>query len=92
MRANAIKFNGAGTPVAEESVQIFEFVKSQIEESRGELADLEEAVQEQLSTKPKKKTKSRAASKANSMGESGTGSGDTWADIDFDNLLSDDSD
>jgi len=90
MRANAIKFNGAGTPIAEESVQIFEFAKSKIEESRGEFADLEEAVQEQLSTKPKKKrTKSRA--KANSSAEAAAASGDSWADIDFDNL-SDDSD
>ena len=94
MRANAIKFNGAGTAIAEEGVQIFEVVKSKVEESRGELADLEEAVQEQMSTKPKKKrTKSKASSKAMSPAEAAmaAASGDSWADIDFDDL-SDDSD
>lgn len=90
MRANAIKFNGAGVPIAEEGVQIFEFVKSKIEESRGEFADLEEAVQEQLSTKPKKKKKSRS-SKTSASAEAAAASGDSWADIDFGNL-SDDSD
>jgi len=76
MRANAIKFNGAGVPIAEEGVQIFEFVKSKIEESRGEFADLEEAVQEQLSTKPKKKKKSRS-SKASASAEAAAASGST---------------
>lgn len=92
MRANAIKFNGAGTAIAEEGVQIFEMVKTKVEESRGELADLEEAVQEQMSTKPtkkQKKTKSKTKSKAMSPGDAA--SGDSWADIDFDNL-SEDSD
>ncbi|KAL3943904.1 MAG: hypothetical protein SGBAC_002021 [Bacillariaceae sp.] len=92
MRANAIKFNGAGTAIAEEGVQIFEMVKTKVEESRGELADLEEAVQEQMSTKPtkkQKKAKSKTKSKAMSPGDAA--SGDTWADIDFDNL-SEDSD
>lgn len=91
MRANAIKFNGAGTPIAEEAAQIFELAKSKIEESRGEFADLEEAVQEQMNTKPKKKKRSRASSKASSLAEAAAAaSGDSWAEIDFDNL-SDDS-
>jgi len=92
MRANAIKFNGAGTAIAEEGVQIFDIVKSRIEESRGELADLEEAVQEQLSTKPKKKkTKTKVKAMSPAEAAMAAASGDTWADIDFDNL-SDDSD
>mmetsp|Transcript_17160 Transcript_17160/g.41757 ORF Transcript_17160/g.41757 Transcript_17160/m.41757 type:complete len:1420 (+) Transcript_17160:199-4458(+) len=92
MRANAIKFNGAGTAIAEEGVQIFDIVKTRIEESRGELADLEEAVQEQLSTKPKKKkTKTKVKAMSPAEAAMAAASGDTWADIDFDNL-SDDSD
>ena len=93
MRANAIKFNGAGTPIAEEAAQIFELAKSKIEESRGEFTDLEEAVQEQMNTKPKKKKRSRASSKASSLADAAaaaSASGDSWAEIDFDNL-SDDS-
>lgn len=94
MKANAIKFNGPGTQIAEEAIQIFEFVKSKIEESRGELASLEEAVQEQMDSKPKKKAKkTKTTVRANnaSSGSAAASANDNWADIDFDNL-SDDSD
>eukprot|EP00934_Nitzschia_sp_Nitz4_P004104 Nitzschia sp. Nitz4//scaffold390_size11914//842//8150//NITZ4_009014-RA/size11914-snap-gene-0.14-mRNA-1//-1//CDS//3329550186//4094//frame0 len=57
MKSNAIKFNGAGTLIAEEGCAIYDIVKEKVAESRAELTHLEEAVQEQMSGKPKKKKK-----------------------------------
>ena len=43
-------------------MSIYQTVKEKIEESRGELTHLEEAVEEQMSSKPKKKRKSPKSS------------------------------
>jgi len=74
MKSNAIKFNGPGHVIAEEGAAIYQIVKDKIEEGRGELTHLEQAVEEQLSIKPKKKKKknskgSPAGSNAGSTGE-----------------------
>lgn len=60
--------------IAEEGAAIYQIVKDKIEEGRGELTHLEQAVEEQLSIKPKKKKKknskgSPAGSNAGSTGE-----------------------
>lgn len=88
MKSNAVKFNGAGTIIADEGVQIFQIVKDKLEQERGELAHLEEQVQEQLSSKPKKRRKSKASAKS---GGFDMGSADVWASVNFDDI-SDDSD
>jgi Bromodomain len=55
MRKNAVKFNGATSPIAQEAVAIYDFVNSQIEANRQEFTELEEAVSDMYSGKPKKK-------------------------------------
>eukprot|EP00581_Thalassiosira_minuscula_P003003 CAMPEP_0183742818 /NCGR_PEP_ID=MMETSP0737-20130205/64894_1 /TAXON_ID=385413 /ORGANISM="Thalassiosira miniscula, Strain CCMP1093" /LENGTH=2014 /DNA_ID=CAMNT_0025978411 /DNA_START=21 /DNA_END=6066 /DNA_ORIENTATION=+ len=55
MKKNAIKFNGKGSPLANEAVEIWEFVKSTVEENRQEFDQMEEAVRDQMSGKKKKK-------------------------------------
>jgi exopolyphosphatase/pppGpp-phosphohydrolase len=57
MKSNAIKFNGQANSIAQEAVAIHEYVKDQIDSNREELSALEEAVEEQMSTKPTKKKK-----------------------------------
>uniref|UniRef100_A0A7S2VAW6 Bromo domain-containing protein n=1 Tax=Entomoneis paludosa TaxID=265537 RepID=A0A7S2VAW6_9STRA len=71
MKSNAIKFNGEGNQIAQEAIAIYEFVGDQIQASRSELSKLEAAVDDQMSTKPKKKRKGAAGKKkkgSNSMG------------------------
>jgi hypothetical protein len=70
-------FSGSGTLIAEEGAAIYEVVKEKIEEGRGELTHLEEAVKDQMSGKPKKKRKKKGspkASGASSASGSNTGS------------------
>lgn len=55
MKKNAIKFNSAQHPIAQEAVAIYDFVKSQIEASRQEFTQLEEAVTDMFNGKPKRK-------------------------------------
>lgn len=55
MKRNAIKFNTSQSPIAQEAVAIYDFVKSQIDASRQEFNELEEAVADMFSGKPKKK-------------------------------------
>jgi hypothetical protein len=55
MKSNAVKFNGAANPIALEAVAIYDFVKNQIEASRNEFTPLEDAVDQIMSGKPKKK-------------------------------------
>ena len=62
MKANAVKFNGPTNAIALEAVAIYDFVKNQIESSRGELTALEEEVDEIMSGK--------AASKKIKIGKS----------------------
>lgn len=57
MKTNAIKFNGKGTPLANEAVEIWEFVETTIEQNREEFNQMEAAVKDQMSWKKKKKTK-----------------------------------
>jgi len=57
MKSNAIKFNGPGASISEEAATIYDQVRENIESSRAELSHLEEAVDEQLNTKPKKRRK-----------------------------------
>lgn len=69
MKTNAIKFNGQASPITQEAIAIFEYVRDQIESSRSEFLQLEVDVQEQMSGKPKKKkklgTKKSSASSSN---------------------------
>mmetsp|Transcript_7451 Transcript_7451/g.12004 ORF Transcript_7451/g.12004 Transcript_7451/m.12004 type:complete len:142 (+) Transcript_7451:2161-2586(+) len=57
MKTNAIKFNGKGTPLANEAVEIWEFVETTIEQNREEFNQMEAAVKDQMSWKKKKKAK-----------------------------------
>lgn len=50
MKNNAVKFNGAQNQIAEEAVEIFKFVKDQIEASRSEFNPLETEVAELMSS------------------------------------------
>ena len=58
MKNNAIKFNGQGTPIAQEATAIYDYVKDKIESNRSELTSLEQQVEDQMSGKPQKKKKS----------------------------------
>ena len=93
MKSNAIKFNGAGTLIADESAEIYKFAQDKIEENRGEFTHLEEAVKEQMSSKPKKKRKTKAAPKAahGSGFNLGSPGADMWDDFNFDDISSDES-
>jgi hypothetical protein len=64
MKSNAIKFNGQANPISQEAVSIHDFVRDQVESKRAELSALEEAVSEQMSTKPKKKRKTGTTKKS----------------------------
>lgn len=55
MKNNAIKFNGKGSPLANEAVEIWTFVKNTIAQNREEFDEMEEAVREQKNGKKKKK-------------------------------------
>jgi hypothetical protein len=59
--------------IAEEGAAIYEVVKDKLDESRAEFSHLEEAVEEQMSTKPKKRRKSggNASSPASSAANMG---------------------
>lgn len=66
MKQNAIKFNGKNSPLGIEAVEIWQFVKTTIEQDREEFDQMEEAVRDQMSGKKKKKAKSKASSDASS--------------------------
>ncbi len=94
MKSNAIKFNGAGALISEEAIAIYQIVKDKVDESRAELTHLEEAVQEQMSGKPKKR-KNKGSSKGGGTPGSGfAGSGSEIMDLDFnfDGISDSDSD
>ena len=78
--------------IADEGAAIYQVVKDKIDETRGELTHLEEAVVEQMSEKPKKKKKRGAANKANSSPASTAASIDLPDDFNLDGIDSDDSD
>lgn len=90
MKSNAIKFNGIGTLIADEACTIYQVVKDKIDESRGELTHLEEAVEEQMNSKPKKKRRNKSSPK--NSGDSGYNMGaGMWDNFNIDDI-SDDSD
>lgn len=66
MKMNAIKFNGKGSPLANEAVEIWQFVKSTTEQHKQEFNEMEEAVSDQMSGKKKKKAKSKSDTTSNS--------------------------
>lgn len=66
MKNNAIKFNGEGNTISQEAIAIYEFVKDTIDAQRTELEDLEAAVEDQMTTKPKKKRKKSAGRSSSS--------------------------
>lgn len=66
MKNNAIKFNGETNTISQEAIAIYEFVKDTIDSQRSELEDLEAAVEDQMTTKPKKKRKKSAGAKFSS--------------------------
>ena len=53
MRNNAVKFNGELSPISIEAKEIYESVKSTIEQNRDEFKQMEQAVVDQLSGKKK---------------------------------------
>lgn len=59
MKKNAIKFNGETAYISNSALSIYEFVKSQLDINRKELAELEGAISEYWSTggNPPKKQK-----------------------------------
>jgi hypothetical protein len=65
---------GTGSLIAEEGAAIYEVVKDKLDESRAEFSHLEEAVEEQMSTKPKKRRK-KSAGKASSPASSAANMG-----------------
>lgn len=97
MKSNAVKFNGEGSPIAQEAISIYDYVRDQVDSSRDELNSLEEAVKELMSGKPKKKkkkglSKSHAAaggSNVASFGGVSVNLGDLSQSIHFDGIDSD---
>ena len=47
MKNNAIKFNGQESPIAQEAISIYDYVKNKIESNRSELIRLEQQVEDQ---------------------------------------------
>lgn len=93
MKNNAIKFNGQANAIAQEAIAIQDYVKDQIESSRAELSALEEAVEDQMNTKPKKKkkglSKKAASSTTASVGGVSVNIGDLSQSMHFDGVDSD---
>lgn len=61
MRKNAVNFNGKESPLAIEATEIYEFVKATIEQNKEEFDQMEEAVEDQINTGRRKKSKSTKA-------------------------------
>lgn len=57
MKNNAIKFNGEASPIAQEAVSIYNFVKDKVEAQRDELTALEVAVTDQMGSGERKQPK-----------------------------------
>ena len=66
MRRNAIKFNGEQSPFSTEAKEIYEFVKSTIDQNRDEFNEMEQAVVDQLAGKKTSKKKGGSASATSS--------------------------
>lgn len=63
MRRNAVKFNTKASPLAVEATEIYEMVKSTIEQNREELNQMEEAVRDHFENNGRKKRKASKSSK-----------------------------
>ena len=97
MKNNAIKFNGEASPIAQEAIAIFNFVKDQVASSRPEFEALEAAVEDQYGgnkqTKGRKKKTKKAQAKSASAGGVNVGLGDLRSStMGLDDIDSDDSD
>ena len=57
MKKNAINFNGKNSDLASEATEIYQFVKTTIEQNRDEFDQMEEAVEDQINNGRKKKAK-----------------------------------
>ena len=82
MRDNAIKFNGVGHALAKEASSIHDFVKTFIEQNRGEFTAMEEAVDDQLNAG--KKRSSRASTPSDGMSKAPKGK---TATVTFDGIV-----
>lgn len=63
MKRNAINFNGKDSKLGSDATDIYEFVKTTIEQNRDEFDQMEEAVEDQINGRKKKKLKSAAKGK-----------------------------
>ncbi|KAG7357332.1 DUF3591 domain containing protein [Nitzschia inconspicua] len=59
MKSNALKFNGADSVIGAEASAIYDMVCKRVEANRAELSHLEEAVADQMNTKPPKKRRKK---------------------------------
>jgi hypothetical protein len=62
MRRNAIKYNGEQSPFSIEAKEIYDFVKTTIDQNRDEFNEMEQAVVDQLAGKKKSSKKSTSSS------------------------------
>lgn len=72
MRKNAFKFNGELSPISAEAKEIYEFVKSTIDQNRDEFNQMEQAVVDQLSGKKKSSKKKSASTSSATSSSAGT--------------------
>lgn len=84
---NAIKFNGAGTILANEATAIFDYVKKEVADNRAQFDEMEEAVEDQMNGSRKRKKKGSKISPPKSK-TGGTDKGGTskTADIFLDGI------
>eukprot|EP00984_Skeletonema_dohrnii_P007329 scaffold2651_cov137-Skeletonema_dohrnii-CCMP3373.AAC.1 len=72
MRKNAIKFNGEQSPISAEAKEIYESVKSTIDQNRDEFNQMEQAVVDQLAGKKKTSKKKGASASTATSSSAGT--------------------
>jgi hypothetical protein len=72
MKKNAIKFNGEQNDISTEAKEIYEFVKSTIEQNRDEFNQMEQAVVDQLAGKKKTSKKKGGSTSAATSSSAGT--------------------
>lgn len=68
MKMNAIKFNGEGSPIAQEATAIHTLVKNMVDTNREELAKLEDSVDELMSGASKKAKKQKRSGNTTTVG------------------------
>mmetsp|Transcript_28066 Transcript_28066/g.56389 ORF Transcript_28066/g.56389 Transcript_28066/m.56389 type:complete len:105 (+) Transcript_28066:4889-5203(+) len=72
MRKNAFKFNGEQSPISAEAKEIYESVKSTIDQNRDEFNQMEQAVVDQLAGKKKTSKKKGASASTATSSSAGT--------------------